>query len=181
MSGSRKSIRLPEYDYTEPGAYFITILTHRREHLFGEAEGGVMRLSKYGLIIEEEWLRSAIVRAPWEFREYVVMPDHFHGIVVITDTLDVRVHSCAPLHDEAGDRVFHRLPRSLGSFVAGFKAACTSRINNVRDTPRQPVWQRNYYEHIIRDDHELEAITAYIENNPANLETDLTFAQAHSV
>jgi putative transposase len=171
----RKSIRLPEYNYTEPGGYFITIVTHDRERLFGEIVDGVMQLNDYGRIVEEEWERSALIRFPWEFNTHIVMPDHFHGIVMIVEEdaslLTVGAHSCAPLRG----RERFRPSRSLGSFAAGFKSACSIRINNLRGTPGRPVWLRNYYEHVIRDEKDLDEICAYIEGNPACWETDDPF------
>jgi REP element-mobilizing transposase RayT len=89
----RKSIRLPEYDYTDPGAYFITIVTHEREPLFGKIVDGEMWLNELGRIIQEEWIRSRKLRAPWEFNDYVVMPYHFHGIVEIREMDPVVAHS----------------------------------------------------------------------------------------
>jgi putative transposase len=174
MSRRRKSIRLPEYDYSTPGAYFITIVTHQRERLFGEIVDGEMRLNNAGKIIQEEWIRSRKIRAPWEFNDYIVMPDHFHGIVEICEMDTVGAHSCAPLRKMKGQRLY-RQPRSLGSFVAGFKAACTTRINILRISPGQSIWQRNYYEHVIRDDNDLDAITAYISGNPSCWKTDDPF------
>jgi REP element-mobilizing transposase RayT len=180
MSTRRKPLRLPEYDYSEPGGYFITIVTYDRERLFGEIVNGEMRLNDYGKIIEEEWARSAIIRMPWEFDTHVVMPDHFHGVLTIVERdppiVTVGAHSCAPLRGKTGNRrPLSRPPRSLGSFVAGFKSACTARINTIRNTPGQPIWQRNYYEHVIRDDKDLDEICASIEGNPACWETDDPF------
>ena len=104
MSGQRKSIRLTEYDYTDPGAYFITIVTHERQPLYGEIVDGEMRLNDFGEIVQEEWIRSRMIRAPWEFNDYIVMPDHFHGIVEIREMGTVGAHSseerkalCAPI------------------------------------------------------------------------------------
>ena len=174
MSGPRKSIRLPEYDYTEPGAYFITIVTHRRQRLFGEIVNGEMQMNEFGKIIQEEWIRSGEIRAPWLFNDSIVMPDHFHGIVEIVDADLVGAHSCAPLRKTEGEHLY-RPPHSLGSFVAGFKAACTTRINTLRNTPGRPLWQRNYFEHVIRDDQDLDAISAYILGNPSLWVTDDPF------
>jgi REP element-mobilizing transposase RayT len=93
-----------------------------------------------------------------------VMPNHVHGIVVIRD---VGAHGRAPLPSPP-----HRLPCSLGSFVAGFKSAATKRINAIRRTPGLPVWQRNYYEHVIRDEDDLDRVRRYIAENPLRWEED---------
>ncbi len=163
----RRSIRLKGYDYTQPGAYFITICTHDRACLFGEVVEGQMRLNDLGQVVKEEWFRSAEIRK--EIRlfadEFVVMPNHIHGIVWIVEHGNVGIvgaHGRAPPQHLP----LHRAPRSLGSFVAGFKSATTRRINEIRQTPRAPVWQRNYYEHIIRNEDALHRIRQYIAANP---------------
>ena len=85
MSGRRISIRLPEYDYTDPGGYFITIVTYRRERLFGEVVDGEMKLNEFGRIAFDEWFKTAQLRRNMELFEddFVVMPDHIHGIIWI--------------------------------------------------------------------------------------------------
>ena len=151
----RRSIRLPHYDYTQAGAYFITIVTHQRELLFDDAV-----LHK---IIETFWQRIPQHMAEVKLDTFVVMPNHFHGILwLINSDLDTSTHDTVPQSQP------HLLPRSLGSIVGNFKSITTRRINQVRKTPGQPVWQRNYYEHIIRHDKELNAVRQYILDNPAN-------------
>ena len=157
----RRSIRLPGYDYASAGAYFVTVCTYGRECLFGAGAGagGTVRLNPCGHVARDEWSRSAGHRPEIELDAFVVMPNHVHGIVVITDdagTERVGAEHVPPLH---------RPPGSLGSFVAGFKMAVTKRVNLLRGTPGALVWQRNYYERIIRDDDEAMAIRAYIYEN----------------
>ncbi len=167
----RRSIRLRGYDYTRPGAYFVTICTQHRVCLFGDVVDGEMQLNALGEIVWAEWFRSADIRAEIELHpnEFVVMPNHIHGIVWIVDNVgatgraNVGPHGCAPLH---------RPPRSLASFIAGFKSAVTKRINKMRGTPGMPVWQRNYYEHIIRNENALNRIREYIAMNPSRWMTD---------
>ncbi len=156
----------------------VTICTHARAPLFGRVVDGEMVLNAYGTIVREEWFRSAEIRAEIELfpDEFVVMPNHIHGIVWIVTTDDMvgatgrsplqRAHGHAPLppHGPA--------PRSLGSFIAGFKSAVTKRINARRGTPGACVWQRNYYEHIIRNDGALNAIRRYIIDNPLRWHLD---------
>ncbi len=174
----RKSIRLQGYDYASAGAYFITICTHQRQCLFGEVIKGVMELSNYGTIAATEWARSTDIRQEIELGEWIVMPNHFHGIVFIRPTVEERTQSPAPLQPlqgygyqlETGMAI--RKPKSLSSLIAGFKIAVTTKINGDRHTPRKPVWQRNYYEHIIRDEISLEKIRQYILNNPVSWEQD---------
>jgi REP element-mobilizing transposase RayT len=167
----RRSIRLPAYDYTQPGAYFVTVVTHQRQCLFGEIVDGQVLVSSYGEAVGEEWLRSTQIRREMQLDAFVVMPNHIHGIVTIET---VGAHGRAPLHRAAPHRapLPHRSPRSIGSFVAGFKSAVTRRINEMRGTPGLPVWQRNYYEHIIRDEEELNRVRQYIIDNPTCWEQD---------
>jgi len=154
----RRSIRLPAYDYAQAGAYFVTMVTHRRQCLFGEIADGRVTLNRYGQVVEDEWLRSTQIRPGIRLDIFIIMPNHIHGIVVMGDqTTVVGAHSCAPLP--------YRPPRSLGSFIAGFKSAATKRINDIRGTPGLPVWQRNYYERVVRDDEELNDTRKYIVDN----------------
>ncbi|MEE8640742.1 MAG: transposase [bacterium] len=167
----RRSIRLRDYDYTSGGAYFVTICTYDRECLFGAVEGDTVRLNQYGLVAGEEWSRSAAHRPEIELDASVVMPNHVHGIVIITDDAvgaqRVGAQRVAPLlyGPPAQRPLSYRPPGSLGSFVAGFKMAVTKRINLLRGTPGGRVWQRNYYERIIRDDDEAARTRAYIYDN----------------
>ena len=161
----RRSVRLPGYNYAQAGAYFVTFVTHQRQCLFGEIVDGEMLVGSHGDTVMEEWLRSAEVRREIELDAFVLMPNHVHGIVIIRD---VGAHGRAPLPPTS-----HRPPRSLGSFVAGFKSAITKRINLLRETPGRPVWQRNYYERVIRDDAELNRMRQYIADNPACWEEDV--------
>ena len=155
----RRSIRLQNHDYSQPGAYFVTICTYERECLFGHIQDGAINYTIFGEIVCQEWSRSETIRQEIHIDVYVVMPNHIHGIVVITHSDGiVGAHGRAPLH---------RSPRSLGSFIAGFKSVVTRRINQTRGTPGSPVWQRNYYEHVIRSEDELLRTRKYILNNPA--------------
>jgi putative transposase len=154
----RRSVRLPAYDYTQPGAYFLTVVTHQRQCLFGETVDGRVLLSGHGEAVEQEWLRSTQIRREIQLDAFVVI---------------VGAHGRAPLHRSPLRRApLHRSPRSLGSFVAGFKSAVTKRINEMRGTPGLLVWQRNYYEHVIRNDRELARVRQYIVDNPARWEED---------
>ena len=151
----RQSIRLPHYDYTEAGAYFITIVTYQRELLFDDPI-----LSK---IIETFWQRIPLHVPHVKLDAFVVMPNHFHGILWL-----INAGPGAPARDSMVSTQPHLLPGSLGAIIGNFKSITTRRINQVRKTPGQPVWQRNYYEHIIRHDKELNAIRQYIFDNPTN-------------
>jgi putative transposase len=169
----RRSIRLRGYDYAQAGAYFVTLVTQGRECLFGEIVEGVMRLNDAGEIARAEWEKSAEIRREIELDAFVVMPNHIHGIVVIVEPGTGGADGRPPLPDmvapEDGGRGRPPLPRkqkSLGAFIAGFKSAATKRINEVRVLPGVPVWQRNYCEHVVRNETDLTRIRAYIANNP---------------
>ncbi len=187
----RRSIRLPAYDYSQEGMYFITICTHQRECLFGEVVDGEMRLNEYGKIVAEEWLNTARVRANVELHEFVVMPNHFHAVLEIVGAnrlapVDAN-HRFAPVDATrrfapvGASRLAPTDPRkprapapgSLGAIMSQFKSIVTKRINTLRGTPAMPVWQRNYWEHIIRNENELKRICEYIINNPMHWDTDI--------
>lgn len=158
---NRRSIRLQGYDYSQAGAYFITLCTQDRECLFGEIVHGKMRLNDAGRIVADEWVKTAEIRDEIELDEWVLMPNHFHGILVIADGRgDRRVAPTGPQ------------PRSVGAVMAGFKSVVTKRINGLRQTPGAKLWQRNYWEHIVRNEPELKRIREYIHNNPAQWELD---------
>jgi len=168
----RHSIRLRDWDYRTAGAYFITIVARGRECLFGDVVDGLMNLNAYGRIVHEEWMRSTDIRSEIALDAFVVMPNHIHAIVIIRNV--GAYGRTPPVAHGAGahSRVPLRPPRSLGSFIAGFKSVATKRINETRGTPGIPVWQRNFYERVIRNDRELNAIRQYITDNPANWEQD---------
>jgi REP element-mobilizing transposase RayT len=167
----RRTIRLSGYDYTQNGAYFVTLCAANRECLFGDiGTMGEIHLSVIGKLVQEEWLRTPLVRPEVTLDAFMIMPNHMHFIVVFAHTEQgnpptgsVGAHGRAPLQ---------RPPKSLGSLVAGFKSITTKRINELRHTPGEPVWQRNYYEQIIRDEAMLNTVRAYIVNNPARWASD---------
>ena len=171
----RKSIRLPGYDYASAGAYFVTICTHQRQCLFGDVINGTMQLSKYGTIAATEWVRSANIRQEIELGEWVIMPNHVHGIVFIHNPPPVGAQGFAPSSftpPNSTQGIAVRKPKSLSTLIAGFKMAVTTQINSDRNTPKIPVWQRNYYEHVIQDKTTFEKTCAYIFNNPLSWDTD---------
>ena len=166
----RRSIRLKGHDYAGPGAYFLTLVTHQRECLFGEIVDGEMRLNEAGTIVAECWraiparfARAALDEADKK-RPCVVMPNHLHGIILINE--DSAAGKGAPL------RPIGTRPGSLAAMVQNLKSTTSRRINALRDTIGAPVWQRNYYEHIVRDALELAHIRAYIRDNPAQWALD---------
>ena len=154
----RRSIRLPDYDYSQAGGYFLTFSVHDRACLFGEVVDGVTRLNKLGAFVASEWSRTSAIRPQVALDEFVVMPNHFHATITIEDPRRGVLPYAHP--------TFQSPSQTLGSIVRGFKSATTTLINSMRNTPGAPVWQRNYYEHVIRNESELIRIREYIANNP---------------
>ncbi len=208
----RRSIRLPGHDYAGEAVYFVTLCTWEKQNIFGTIKNGIVQLSPFGEIVNSEWLRTPQIRHEILLGAYIIMPNHFHAVVVFvgahggapcrlggeqdpekTDSfpeksLDstrtlaqgntaekgegsgdglcsskgVRAHGRAPL----------RVPHSLGSMIAGFKSTTTVQINVMRNTPRAPVWQRNYWEHVMRDEEDWQRIAEYITGNPLKWRED---------
>jgi len=193
---NRRSIRLKNYDYSQKGSYFITIVTQNRKHLFGKIEDGKMILSSVGRIVEEEWLNTIQIRPNVTLGEFIIMPDHMHMIVTITTQVEKKDN----------DEWIHSNPKSpshtIGAIIRGFKGASTKKINlflNSSSAPAAPsseslfapsseslfapsprtgeslfapsynkIFQRNYYEHIIRNQRDYHRIEKYIIDNPRN-------------
>ena len=165
----RKSIRLKGYDYSSPGAYFVTICTYNGECLFGEIRDSSMYLNDFGKVVENEWWKSSEIRKELDLDVFQTMPNHIHGIVMIQEE---RPDPNKTVVGANGRSPLRMKPKSLSSFIAGYKSICTKRINELRNTTGVPVWQRNYHEHIIRNEEELNRIREYIINNPLKWELD---------
>lgn len=166
----RRSIRLPGYDYAQPGAYFVTICAHGGEPLFGEVIDGVMRPNRCGRIAQMCWLDLPRHYPHVVLDESIIMPTHVHMIIVLVDDSIQR----EPVNEGAqvGARPAASARHGLPEVVRAFKTFSAKRINALRRTPGIPVWQRNYYEHIIRDDYALQAIRKYIRDNPLRWHLD---------
>jgi len=178
----RHSIRLNRYDYSQTGTYFITILAYKRQFLFGEIIDDKIKLNKLGKIVKSCWLQIPQYNPRTSLDEYVIMPNHIHGIILIPKDLvraqeteprpkllEAGAQSLEPLPNNACIGIQHNkfqkiIPKSIGSIIREFKASVTkwSRDNNLDYT----VWHRNYYEHIVRDEGDLFRINEYILNNP---------------
>jgi len=176
----RRSIRLKGYDYTQPGAYFVTLVTYDRVPLFGEIVNGEMQLNPLGEIARAEWFQTAVIRPYVVLHpdEFVAMPNHVHGIIWIVDDTVGAQRRCAPTDRAVGGATpTNVIPGSLGAIVRSFKSATTKRINVLRGASGDSIWQRNYYEHIIRSERALNAIRRYILNNPAKWTKDAEYLE----
>ena len=156
---------------------------HNRECLFGQIQNGQMILNEYGKIVEQCWNNLSNHYDNIELDAYVIMPNHFHGIIFITDNVDNvdNVRAIRELPRQRQDelprqqqkqRQQQRRKMLLPKIVGRFKMNSAKQINQMRNTPGISVWQRNYYEHIIRDEKSLENIRNYIINNPAKWQDD---------
>lgn len=171
MTKRRRTIRLQGFDYSQAGAYFVTICAQNRECMFGAITDGRMVLNDAGKIVVDEWMKIAKIGNKIELDKWIVMPNHFHGILVIN--YSVRAIHESPLHESPLQMtVTQRRNMSLPKLIGRFKMLSSKRINEMRGTQARPVWQRNYYEHVIRNDDEMNRIREYIANNPARWELD---------
>ncbi|BBC26324.1 transposase [Pseudanabaena sp. ABRG5-3] len=233
----RRSIRLKGYDYSSVGSYFITICTFQRECLFGTISDGEMRLNQYGKIVHSHWQNLPKYYPRLELDEFVIMPNHIHGILFLIDNDDISMNhdnsvgagladnfslenqnsfsKPAPTNGLADDFAFKNkdLPDGAGladnfalnaesinktrpyktsiptetaptknfttennygspEIIRGFKTFFARRVNQIRHTSGIPVWQRNYYDHIIRDETSLKKIRQYIQTNPRLWQVD---------
>lgn len=191
----RRSIRLKEYDYSKQNGYFVTILTRNRECLFGNIVDEKIDLNEGGEIVKKYWLSIPKHYPNVTLDDFVIMPNHIHGIIFIVgiqhlEPLQKRceVHAGAqdiePIPDGVKDSVRvqrletlyqqnqyqHIIPESIGAIVRGFKIGVTKWFR--KNTDIHDVWYRNYYEHIIRNENELNKIREYIINNPMKWESD---------
>ena len=173
----RRSIRLKDYDYTQAGAYFITLCVEHRACVLGDVVDGEMQLSPSGVIVAEAWEWLAQQYPYVAIDEYVIMPNHFHGIIVIdAPTVGaVREPPTIPPPSPPTMGAVREPPtipppspprKPLGRLIGAFKTVSTKRINELNATPGISFWQRNYYEHIIRHEDALNRIRRYIIHNP---------------
>ncbi|MFC2102766.1 transposase [Bacteroidota bacterium] len=160
----RHSVRLLRWDYSKPGFYFITI-NSRGQHnmLFGDIIAGDMVLNVFGTIVQDEWIRTSAIRPFVELDDFIVMPDHFHGIIRLLPHNPVgAISQIAP----TGARPHGPQRGSIGAIVAQFKMQTTKRINNLTGRRGGSVWQRSFYDRIIWGLDDLARVRKYIRDNP---------------
>jgi REP element-mobilizing transposase RayT len=167
------SPRLKGWDYSNPGFYFLTLCTQHRICNLGRIENGKMIDSSFGTIARQEWELSFKIRKELECFAFVLMPNHLHAIVAIKGSVETNGRSPQP--NTGKKPIPPRSKRSISSFIAGYKSAVISKINDFIDEERLPIekynrerrfWQRNYYDHIIRNERSYYNIKRYIELNP---------------
>lgn len=163
-----RNIRLPKYDYSREGSYFVTICAQDRLFVFGDIAEKQMKLNKWGLIVEQCWHNLVKHYTGIELDAFVIMPNHVHGIIKITGNITVG-DGFKPSPTGTGENT---KTHGLTEIVRAFKTFSARKINEQRNTQGQKVWQRNYYEHIIRNEISLDKIREYIINNPRNWHTD---------
>lgn len=170
----RRSIRLKEYDYSQSGAYFITISTHHHEPLFGQIGNGIIYLNHAGNIVKKCWMDIPIHFPHSKIDQFVIMPNHVHGIIIIEWPDIVGANNYSPLRNvHISHRQHNGTSKTIGSIVRGFKIGVTKWFH--KNTDIHIPWQRNYYEHIICNENELNRIRQYIINNPVNWESNEDF------
>ena len=171
MKPNRRSIRLPGYDYASAGWYFVTIICHKREHLFGEIRDGEMILNEVGEIAQKCWMEIPEHFPDVILHDHVVMPNHIHGIIELT----VRAENFLPLQMTKNE--FQKMiPQSISSVVKGFKIGVTKSMREI--SPEVQVWHRNFFEHIIRNENSYRKISSYIQKNPSQWLEDEYFTKA---
>ncbi len=172
----RRSIRLKDYDYSQPGAYFVTICTRNRERVLGEIVGGTVTLSPVVDLVQTTWLAIRHNYPGVDVDEFIVMPSHLHGIILLTGATDL-----GKADQDQGEAIGQARgpgPTSpLPDVVHRFKSLTTARYRQgvkrdgqLRSSDR--LWQRNYYEQVIRDDDDLDRVREYIAGNPASWDDD---------
>lgn len=168
----RRSIRLIDYDYSQEGLYFVTICCKDKICHFGKVVDGEMVLNEGGLVAMECWLDIPKHFPSIILHEFIIMPNHIHGILEIKECVGAK--NLSP----ENNTLFKSPTGTIGSVICGFKIGVTKWYNNKRAKDFSPlqdkksIWQRNYYEHIIRNEQSHQNISEYIIHNPINWEND---------
>jgi|LakMenE01Jun11ns_1017448.scaffolds.fasta_scaffold9682396_1 REP element-mobilizing transposase RayT len=160
----RRSLRLSRYDYSQSGAYFVKICIKNSENLLGDIPDNVMNLNQFGQVVKDIWHSLDTRYKEVILDEFVIMPNHIHGIIFIDNPVEI-IHELSLLKE----RRKMLLPKVIGYF----KMNSAKLINQLRGTQGQSVWQKNYYEHIIRHEVSLTKIREYIVNNPLKWHQDI--------
>jgi len=174
----RKSIRLKEYNYSQAGLYFITICCQNRICRFGNVVDGEMMLNEFGIVAYNEWVKLSERFSNFELDVFQIMPNHMHGIILLNDISvgagvnpaqnDLYTQNDGKTNDN--NRTTARVAPTVSNIVGAYKSlvanGCLDIFKSQNETMGK-LWQRNYYEHIIRNEKSYQTITEYIINNPA--------------
>lgn len=195
----RRTLRIKDFDYSQAGAYFVTICTKNHQCLFGEIQQREMQLNAIGRVVSAQWQQLTYRFPDLELGEWVVMPNHIHGILIITGrgeacngrgeaSLKIKnvdaalfLPDASPLQSESiiADasplRPTGTTPGSVGAIIQNFKSVVSRKLSTQNEKRKGSVWQRNYYEHVIRNEGEFNAISDYIITNPQNWEKDTEY------
>lgn len=167
----RHPTRLRGFDYSQPGWYFVTVCTYKRKHIFGDIVDGEMRLSSHGQIANFAWVKLRIRFPHIRLDQFVVMPNHVHGVICVGATLAV----ARPITTIPSKRAGASPAPTIGNIIGAYKSIVTTQCLSIAKSNNEylgKLWQRNYHDHIIRDNADLHRIQEYIHDNPANWDTD---------
>jgi len=175
-----ESHRKPGWNYADAGDYYITICIENMQCILGVVKDAKMKLNDFGKIVQAELVKSIDIREELQLGEFVVMPNHIHAIIILNGNVDTaETHGCASVRNDV--QMPYRRPKSISSFVAGFKSAVISAVDDFIDEQaldipkynrRNKFWQSNYYDHIIRNQPEYDRIAKYIGDNPQKWDRD---------
>ncbi len=185
---NRMSHRLQGYDYSQCGAYFITICTYKKEHLFGEILDAEIKLNLIGQYAYQQWKQIPLRFENVDLGEFVIMPNHIHAIIVKNTRWDEGAEnesadakrwpyfdpSCLQEHQPTQPN--GTISGSIGAIIQNYKSGTTRKIKSLPGKNNLKIWQANYYDHIIRDEKDYDRIKDYICNNPINWEKDELFS-----
>ncbi len=191
MPTRRNSNRVPQHDYSTPGHYFVTILTNNRDEILGIIKDDRIILNKCGEIVNACILNISTKYPNVELDLFVIMPNHVHAIINIVGAIhespdnkssinNISKYNDKIKHIDNSIRAIHELPlqynrriMTLSKIIGYLKMQTAKQINILKNTPEKPLWQRNYYDHVIRNDKSLNRIREYIINNPATWDNDI--------
>lgn len=146
----RNSLRHPDYDYAQAGAYFVTICTHQQSHYFGTIHNDKMHVNTWGNIAHDIWLKIPQHFSSVKIDTHIIMPNHMHGIVILTEDGKIK----------------------FGTVVGSYKSAVSKHINVAHNPEKHIIWQRGFYDHIVQHEREYQNIQKYIMANPARWRED---------
>ncbi len=177
MKRRKNTLRFEGYNYSNSGAYFITICSYKKENIFGDIENGLMHLNNIGKIIQDCWYQITENNNNVKLDDFVIMPNHIHGIIRIVGAIHESPEE--NINARRNNGVIRELPLRnerrtmlLSKIIGRFKMNTSKLINKIHNSKGSHNWQRSYYDHIIRCEEDLNNTKQYIQNNPFNWETD---------